>query len=304
MGWTRWRLPLETTARRRAALFASLGALTIMPAGAQAPAQTLVRVTVRDSTGAPVPSAGITVLRGLRDTVATTTTDAAGARSLFVPRDGPPIQVVARKIGYVRAELFAVVAGRDSVRAAVTMRRAVTQLATVRITEREDAVRRSYFVDADDIAASARPIRDASDVLIKLRPDMIFSRAGQRGPCGTISNIWVNGKAVFKAFRRVGSAGVGRPARGQVLDPPYPISDMARSRAVPGSPAGAIGAARLTVLETIRPEHVAEMSYKDCFDKSMRGNFVQNALFIVLKPGIAYQAGHGSYPIESPRKAP
>ena len=79
------------------------------------------------------------------------------------------------------------------------------------------------------------------------------------------------------------------------------VSDLAKARASAGGLPGIIGAARLTLLEEIRPEHIAEISYKDCFDTSAKGNFGQNALFIVLKPGIKYEVNYGSYPTDALR---
>ena len=292
--------------RARAAILA--GALIAVSGGAvrcdgQEIPRTLVRLTVKDSLGIPVADANITVLRGLKDTVVASSTDANGVRVLFVPRSGAPIQVIVRKIGFARTDRFATTEGHDSVTFGFTMKRLVTSLAQVTVTEKEDIVRKSYYIDADAIAASARPILDASDVLTKLRPDMIYSRAPKPyGVCETISNIWVNGVAVYKSFPAVRMANSGRGRPVAAAGPPSIATEGARQRASrSGTPAGVIGAERLSILEEIKPEHIAEISYKDCLDTSIAGNFGNNALFIVLKPGIKYEVGFGSYPMDSPR---
>jgi hypothetical protein len=50
-----------------------------------------------------------------------------------------------------------------------------------------------------------------------------------------------------------------------------------------------------SVLASIHPEHIGEMTFHDCDDFSMRGASTRNALFVVLKPGVAYSPGLGSY---------
>jgi hypothetical protein len=281
-------------------------ALHPMPASAASPQdapRTLIRLTVKDSLGAPVSDASVSIVRGLRDTVLNGTTGADGMRVLAVPGGDAPVQLIIRKIGFARADRFVTVAGHDSVNVALTMKRLVQRLAAVTVTAKEDAVRKSYFIDADDIANSPRPIFDAADVLIKLRPDMIYSRAPlPYGPCPWIENLWVNGVLVYRQFQAVAPRTIGRGRAPPPVDAQVAVNDIAARRAsVPGSPASGIGAARLTLLMEIKPEHIAEVSYKDCFDTSMRGNFGRNALFIVLKPGIRYEVNYGSYPTDAPR---
>jgi hypothetical protein len=247
-----------------------------------------------DSTGMRIGGVELTIVRGLHDTVATGATAANGEWTTFVERSGSPYQLIARKIGYTRQSPFFMANG-DSVRIAPRMERIVQALAEVKITEKESAAQKSYFIDADDIANSPRPLVDASDILIKLRPDMIHGRIGKGNNC-SIEHIWVNGIAIYKSFPAA-------RAGGRASEPPYIVSDMARERVKSNRSAAAIGAARLTMLEGIRPEHIDQISYKDCFDRSMPGNFAKNALYIVLKPGIRYERGIGSYAMEGGRTA-
>ena len=86
----------------RAALIASVTAATL---GAQSRA--VVRVTARDSLGAPITSAELTVVRGIRDVVARGRTDDAGQSVLtFEVKDSSDYQVTMRKIGYPRGDRF------------------------------------------------------------------------------------------------------------------------------------------------------------------------------------------------------
>jgi hypothetical protein len=258
-------------------------------------------VRVADSSGVRLSDVSLTVIRSLRDTIAVGATDSTGVHAFFIPSGSKPYQLVLRKIGFARLERF-FMANRDSVDLGFRMGRVVQALATVKVTEREDAVRKSYFIDADEIAASDRPLFDGADILTKLKPDMIFSRGG----CPSIQNVWVNGVAVFKQF--VQSSGSRAPrtisgTRNAQRNQPYIVSDMAVSRASTGGPAGVLGAARITMLEGIKPEHIEQITYKDCYDTSIRGNFGQNAVFIVLKPGIKFEPNVGSYAVDGGRNA-
>jgi hypothetical protein len=67
-----------------------------------------------------------------------------------------------------------------------------------------------------------------------------------------------------------------------------------------GPPLATMGDARVSVdvqsvLASIHPEHIGEITFHDCNDFSMAGAATRNALFVVLKPGVAYSPGIGSY---------
>jgi hypothetical protein len=279
-------------------------------AAAQDTARTIVRIRLSDSTGLRIADAELTIIRGLHDTVATGLSSAAGEWSVRVARSTSPYQLVARKIGFSRMQRFFMATG-DSTVLPIRVGRIVQALASVIVSEKEDLKRKSYFIDSDDIAKSDRPLNDASDILIKLRQDMIYSRGGAKGPCESIRNIWINGIAVIKGQALPGQGPMGAPSvrmskSGSRASSSgfYPVSEMAAQRAgVKGSPAAGIGGENLTVLEQIRPEHVEQMTYKDCWDTSIRGLYTQTALFIVLKAGIRYERGIGTYAIEGGRQA-
>jgi len=51
----------------------------------------------------------------------------------------------------------------------------------------------------------------------------------------------------------------------------------------------------MTVLSDISPEHISEMTNVDAIDTTIGKIGSQNALYIVLKPGIDYDPGRGSF---------
>lgn len=157
----------------------------------------VIDVRVVDARNVAVPGADVSVVRGLNDVAAHGTTDSAGRRRLVVPRSNDPIEVVARKIGFTRADQF-VLPSRDTIVARLVLHEAPHALPTVTVQAQEDLKRKRFHIDADEIADSKRPIIDALDVVTKLRPDMIFPPQGKGGldPCG-LFYIWVNGKRVI-----------------------------------------------------------------------------------------------------------
>ena len=63
-----------------------------------------------------------------------------------------------------------------------------------------------------------------------------------------------------------------------------------------GNRIGRMAPGNATILSEIRPEHVAEMNYHDCFEQAVdRKVGSVNALFITLKPGVDYRPGAPSY---------
>ena len=276
---------------------------------AQTPTISAVQVRVRDSTGVAVSGAEVAVMRGLADVLGAGTTDAKGAVTIRIAaRAGDDVQLVARKFGYGRGDEFVHLV-RDSVTVDIPLRRSVQSLAPVVVNADHDIKRKAYHIDADEIANSDRLIVDATDILAKLRPDMICGRscdplesvaAQTRNPvrkCPTLAfspvracpvdstppsletNVWVNGRRI----RLV------------------PLDEVALARQH-GLLAG-LKPGTMTVLSEIKPEHIAEMTYADEFDNTVGKNGSNDALFIVLKPGIGYDAGRPSYVIASSSNA-
>ena len=285
------------TVRRAPALATCLalaGAAAPAAARAQTPTTaTVVRVHVADSAGVPVPDAEVAIVRGLHDVVARGTTDAGGRRVLSAALPAGDYHVVVRKIGLARVDRFFTAGVRDTLSFDVVAQRTAQALGTVRVVEKEDLRRKSYHIDAEAIADSRQRIVDATDIVTKLRPNMIYGRQGGH-VCPPLAFVWVNGTRIRLAPLDPGIVAEKR------------IAWEARARRVQKSiipPKGraAIPTHALSILASIRPEHVAEMRGTDCADLSLQRPGSTSAVFVVLKPGIAFEPGVGSYVVDAER---
>jgi hypothetical protein len=273
------RTPMIRPQLAAIALVASIGTIS----SAQTQRRVVVRVVATDSTGAPVTSAELTVIRGIRDVLARGSTDSLGHATLIIPgvKDTTDLQVVMRKIGYARSDRFFAAAPQDTVFVGLMVPRPLNTLAPVKVTAQADVKAKSYHLDADDIAKSNIPFVDAWDVVKRLRPDILTSRGG----CSTgVQEVWVNGEHIRLPLPPIGMAA----ARARVGAPP-----RARFSYVP-----------VSVLSEIAPEHIEEMTYRDCFDHSMAVVGSVNALFVVLKPGVTYVQDVGSFVLETTSDKP
>lgn len=278
-------------------------------AGAQSAPAARVTVIVRDS-GAAVSGADVSVVRGIKDARASGVTDDRGrvTVSLAAPQPNADYQLVVRKIGYERADQFFRVT-RDSLAFEIALRHVVRELTPVVVTAEQDLKRKSYHVGADDIANSTAVLFDATDILAKMRPDMICGRncspyannavrtrnpvrkcpgltflQPQRTTCPTVdtlpsytTNVWVNGRRI------------------RIMIP----NEVATARQH-GALAG-LSPSSMTVLSEIKPEHIAEMTYVDEWDTTIDKIGAQGGLFVVLKPGVVYEPGKESYVMEEPK---
>jgi hypothetical protein len=265
---------------------------------AQGAATVAVRVSLADATtGAPIADADVSIVRGLRTVIAQEVTDAAGLRVLSVKNDSGDYQVVVRKIGYRRADRFFPTGSHDTVVVDIPMTQIAQTLGAVKITAKEDLARKSYYIDDEEISNNTLPLFTAVDIVEKLRPDMIWGRSGP-GVCGKISSVFVNGRRIMDASDAARQAAAARiPNTSAIL---YGANTV--------NPAALANAAKLTkykvtglpaaILSSIKPEHIAEMTYNDCFEKSAKVDRGANALFIILKPGVGYSLEDGSYVVE------
>ncbi len=158
------------------------GLILIAAAATSAASQEPVRppltiiVHVVDSGAVAVGGAEVAVVQGLNDARGSGTTDARGLASLTISNPEGSYQIIVRKIGFLReAEFFRARPGPLTFQ--IVMRRAVQSLAPVEVNAKEDVTRKSYFIDADEIAKHADELIDATDILKKLRPDMICGRS-------------------------------------------------------------------------------------------------------------------------------
>jgi hypothetical protein len=266
---------------RVASVFAFASALTFAAvARGQTPARTLIRITARDSTGGAIPSAELTVTRGLREVIAKGTTDDGGHAVLPVElKETEDLQVTMRKIGYARGDRFFEAKPASNADVAITVARrpaTTTTLAPVTVTAQRDFKRMSYHLDADEIDSAQVWADNAWELIKRMRPDMLTSRGG----CATgVQEVWVNGK--------------------RIRLPLYP-SGMAAARARVGVPSRArFSYIPVSVLSDIAPEHILEINYHDCFDASMAAVGSVNAMFVVLKPGVIYKQDVGSFVLET-----
>ena len=229
-------------------------------------------------------NADVAALRGLNTAVAGGPTDSAGRRTFNIPRDGGEYQVVARRIGFQRGEQF-FTASRDTVSVRIVIRATPRALPAVQVTAQEDIKRRAYHVDADEIAASKRPIIDGLDVLSKLRPDIIYSRV----PGCAARYVWVNGRRITYP----------------PIDPALAIKQSQRRRAsailkhIGPTGMATVNLTIQSVMASIHPEHIAEVTFADCNDKTVEAVKGNSAVFVTLKPGIAFEPGIGSYVVAS-----
>jgi hypothetical protein len=53
------------------------------------------------------------------------------------------------------------------------------------------------------------------------------------------------------------------------------------------------------VLSTIHPEHIEEMNYAGCNDFTVDATRARNAVFVTLKPGVAFEPGRGSFVVDA-----
>ena len=263
----------------RFASFALVGLAAVAGAQTRSSPRAVVRVTAKDSSGNVIPSAEVVVTRGVKDVVARGTTNDRGQTLLSVEvKDSSDFQVTMRKIGFLRSDRFFAVGPFDTAAVEITAARArANELATVKVTASADAAWKSYHLDADDIEKASPALDNGWELVKRLRPFMLSSRGG----CETgAQNVWVNGKRIRLPLMPTGMAA----ARARVG-----VSPRARFSYVP-----------VSVLSEIAPEHIQEITYRDCFDHSMAAVGSTDAIFVTLKPGVAYQVNVGSFVADPP----
>jgi hypothetical protein len=259
-----------------------------------APTQVVVHARVADTTGAPLADATVTILRTRQqEAVLVATTDAAGRHTFAFTPDSSRYQIVARKLGYVQTARLVLGAPGDTLSFDLRLARLPPQLDTVRAYASANTLM-SYYIGADEIAASTRGMSNAFDVLRKLRPNMLgdvgractpngfpgqstIKRRNAYGnmvtvPNVTIKHVWVNGERITMSLSQ----------------DDYAKRDRIPPDLLPES-----------LLTSIKPEHIAEARYISCWDTSVPGIGGQDAVLIILKPGIAYSRKRGSHVVDS-----
>ena len=119
-------------------------------------------------------------------------------------------------------------------------------------------------------------VEDIYDVLRRLRPQMLGDYMRK---CADIQFVWING--------------VRYRLDETLSNPPIDVLRDPRTHA------------RKVILEPwdllagIHPMDVASVQYLPCRDTSMPGIGAENALYITLKPGVAFDEKRGTYRTES-----
>lgn len=274
-------------------------------AWAQDASSTTVRVVVRDSALHPLRGANVTIVHGLNDVLASSVTDDRGLALLTAATGSGDYQLVVRRVGFEPIERF-FRPGRDTLVFELGLRVSVRRLEAVAVTAERDPKTASYHIGADEIANSPRPLIDATDILAKLRPDMICGRS-----CNPME---AEASVTRNPVRKCPGLAFAKPVLSCPVDDSPPnlgtnvwvngqrirtiaLDELALARQH-GVLAGLLPGT-MTVLSQIKPEHIAEITYLDEFDTSVDKIGAQAALFIVLKPGIGYSAGKGSYVVDA-----
>lgn len=259
------------------------GGRSAVPAQPKPPA--IVHVQVTQAAGTPLADADLIVLKSGAATLLGRS-DANGRHTFLVDIDTGRYSLAVRKLGFTRTLRLLPIAPGDTFAITVAVARAPAELDTIRATAQQ-LPSKNYFLGGDEIMASTRGIFDALDALQKLRPNML----GDGGRvCPGVRNIWINGRreywgSIDDPFSTEMSAPSG--GRGRVSRP--------RTRGVTKAPKMTEEPDGVdTVLMWLKPEHIAEMRYVNCWDMSMPEIGTNDALYIVLKPGVKFVWGKGT----------
>lgn len=246
-----------------------------------------VRITVRvvDSAGAPVREADVTLtVRGSSTIVRQT--DSSGRAAMMIARDTVSLALLVRRIGFQPNRLDFELPRTPSVTVNLVLADLAYVLDTVPVNARETIRQRNYFIDSSAIFTSGRTIIDGWDILRKLRPRIAY---GVRGVCPGVQQVWINGQWIPPETVVLNDMVMfGEPTVSAKVTP-----HLANGSSPPES-----RAATMSLLASIHPEHVAQMTFRDCKDDAIAGLHSTSALFIVLKNGIAFDPGKGTYVVK------
>jgi hypothetical protein len=252
------------------------------------PASVIVRLHVAAADGSAVEGVAFSVRDSAKAATATAVSDASGRAMVRLTTVSTELQYSARKIGWTGGDGRVSVSARDTIDIEVRLERTAQLLDTVRtIDTHERILSNNYDLGAAEIAASHRYITDAFDALRDLRPSMLGDRMRY---CPYLQNLWVNGVrqplGPWEPIVPFTSAGSGVRADGSGRRP-------LRAGGLPAhAPAG-------SPLALIKSEHIAELHYTSCWQSSAVGMHGENALFVILKPGVDFDLRHGSHVIDS-----
>ena len=244
-------------------------------ARAQSTKPAVVRVLVVDTNRVPLGGADVIVIRDRSQAILIGQTDSTGHYAFRIDVDNDrKYSIAARRLGFAPAASDIRLVAGDTLSIDVELERtSATALPSVLV----EGQKASHFFDSTEIAHSHRTLYDAYDAVRKLRPDMLSDP--DRCPRQPTDNVWVNGKRVLFMASRTPVFGY-RPPTGFVT--------RVASRKI-GPPAVD------STLASIKAQHIAEIRWVDCNDHSLPGMGSNNAIYIVLKPGIGWDFKRGSY---------
>jgi hypothetical protein len=243
----------------------------------------VVRVRVTDSSSAPLAGADVTVIRDGAGLVQFGRTDAGGRITFSIQREDGSFHVSARQIGYSQASSQPLTAGTDTIAVSLILGRLPPVLLdTFRVAERPLPLAKQPFVGADEIARDTRSVLSLRDVVLKLRPDIDYQ--------------------AYRCMRVAPRIPVNRGT--------IPRSRIRRSSGVPDPPSVRVYVNGIWVQpeddpwNSIHSEHIAELRYVNCNDRSIPGlppsPFA--SVYVVLKRGYGWDSKDGTHQIEPPQR--
>ena len=235
--------------------------------------QIVVHVQLHDSTGTPIPGVNVVLLRDSADAVLFSVSNAAGQSNFtFDEDDKSSYSISTRKLGYTATERTLDKSSKDTITMSLLLAR-VAGLDTIRVVSTPLKLERQPYIDAAEIAKSTRSILSLRDVIGKLRPEIDY----QAHRCVVDAQPFSHMAPLIPMARGIH---IPRAARVYV-----------NGRWIPGE---------WDPWNSIHAEHVAEIRYVNCMDKSIPGlpDKAFPSVYVLLKPGYTWDLRYGSYQIE------
>lgn len=231
-----------------------------------------IAVVVLDTLRTPVSNANVSVVGAQRSPIRGVTDE----RGHFVARVefAGDYDVNVRRVGFAPSSAHVRVTGRDPVTTVtVVLSPLAVRIDPVVVNDTRLPLDKRPFIDSAEIASSRRGLFSLNDVMRKLRAHIDY-QAKQR--C------------------------LGFPHMGPIQDGVIPQSAIPKSRLRAWIYVNGI---RIPFEENpwdnIRAEHIQSAEYVNCFDHSKPGLPVLPwpALYVTLKPGIAFSTRYGTYQV-------
>jgi Carboxypeptidase regulatory-like domain len=255
---------------------------------AQRPDSVAVTLRVIDSAGVAVRAADVIVSVRGGVPVARTQTDTAGHATVAIPRHAVLLELLVRRIGFQPYRLDFDLPADQSMTINVVLADLAYSLDTVPVNARESVRHRDYFIDSATIRTSGQTIFDGWDMLRKLRPLVAY---GIPYVCPGVREVWINGRWIPPETVVVSDMIIAREPV------PSAATPHLSSRAL--NPRDLHRVTAMSALALIHPEHIAQMTFRDCMDTAIKAFHSTSAVFVVLKNGIAFDPTKGSYVLKT-----